>query len=106
MPPVESEADRASYFDASEFGQVAEIRGREIAGYFDERTEFVDGLAPVQVQTTDPTFQCQTSELPSDIAEGEPVTVSRQDDTVFSGTVVTIEADGFGLTLLTLENNE
>ena len=106
MPPVESEADRASYFDASEFGQIAEIRGREIDGFFDERTEFVEGFAPVDVQTTNPQFQCQASELPADIAEGEPITVTRQDGSLFSGTVITAEPDGFGLSLLTLENNE
>ena len=104
MPPVESEADRASFFDTTEFGQIAQIRGVEIEGYFDERSEFLEGIAPVSVQSVNPMFQCQTSELPSDIAEGEPITVTRQDDSLFSGEVVTIEADGFGLTLLTLEN--
>lgn len=106
MPPVESEADRASFFDASEFGQVAEIRGKEIEGYFDESTEFIDGIAPVGIQTTNPTFQCQAVLLPSDIAEGEPVSITRQDGTIFTGEVVTVEPDGFGLSLLTLENNE
>ena len=106
MPPVESEADRASYFDAAEFGQVAEIRGKEIEGYFDEQTEFIDGIAPVSVQSTNPTFQCQSALLQSDITEGEPVRITRQDGTVFSGEVVTVEPDGFGLSLLTLENNE
>ena len=106
MPPVESEADRASFFDASEFGQVAEIKGKEIDGYFSEQTEFLDGLAPVPVQTTNPTFQCQTAEIPKGVAQGEPISVTRQDGTVFSGEVVTVEADGFGLTLLTLEDNE
>lgn len=106
MPPVESEADRASFFDASEFGQVAEILGKEIAGYFDERTEFLDGLAPVGVQTTDPTFQCQTAELPNGISEGEPITIGRLDNSTFSGTVITIEPDGFGLSLMTLQDDD
>jgi len=105
MPPVESEADRASFFDASEFGQIAEIRGVEIEGYFDEATEFLDGVAPVSVQSTNPQFQCSTAELPKDIAEGEPINVTRTDGTVFAGEVVTAEPDGFGLTLLTLQNN-
>lgn len=106
MPPVETEQDRASFFDASEFGQIAEIRGREIEGFFDEQTEFLEGVAPVSIQSTNPTFQCQTSELPSDIAEREPISITRQDESVFAGTVLTIEPDGFGLTLLTLENND
>jgi len=106
MPPVESEADRASFFDAAEFGQIAEIQGKEIEGYFDETTEFIDGIAPVSVQSTNPTFQCTSLQLPSDIAEGEPVSITRQDGTIFSGEVVTVEPDGFGLSLLTLQNNE
>lgn len=106
MVPVESEADRASFFDASEFGQVAEIRGRDVDGFFDEKTEFLDGIGPVSVQTTDPTFQCQSSLLPEGIAEGEPIKITRDDGTVFSGEVVTAEPDGFGLSLLVLQSNE
>ena len=106
MPPVESEADRASFFDSSEFGQVAEIRGREIEGYFDEPTEFLEGMAPVDVQTTNPSFTCSSRELPSDVEEGEPISITRQDGTVFDGEVVTAEPDGFGMTLLALQNND
>ncbi len=103
MPPVESEADRTSFFDASEFGQIAVIRGKEIEGHFDEPTEFIDDLAPVPIQSTDPRFQCQTSELPDDVGEGEPITVTRTDGSLFSGAVVTSEPDGFGLSVLRLQ---
>ena len=106
MPPVESETDRASFFDKEEFAQVAEIRGHEIDGYLDEPTEFIEGIAPVFVQSTSPTFQCQTAELPTDIEEGEPISITRDDGTIFDGEVVTSEPDGFGLTLLRLQNNE
>lgn len=102
MPPIESEADRASFFDDAE---VATIRGVEVAGQFDERTEFVEGVGPVPMQTTDPTFTCQSVKVPSDVAEGEPIDITRQDGTVFSGTVVTNEPDGFGMTVLTLQAN-
>ena len=105
MPPVESEADRVSFFDASEFGQIAEIRGREVEGYFDESTEFLEGVAPVSVQSTNPQFQCSTAELPSDITEGEPVKVTRTDGSVFEGEVVTAAPDGFGMTLLMLQDD-
>lgn len=103
MPPIESEADRASYFDDAE---IAEIRGVDISGQFDERTELLDGVAPVQIQTTNPTFFCQSIKVPVEVTEGEPISVERQDGSIFSGTVVTKEPDGFGMTLLTLENNE
>lgn len=106
MPPVESEADRASFFNASEFGQVAEIRGREIDGFFNEPTEFIEGIAPVGIQDTNPTFQCQSVELPSGIDEGEPLSITRDDGTVFTGEVVTIEPDGFGITLMMLKDDE
>ena len=102
MPFIESEADRASFFDDAE---VATIRGIEIAGQFDERTEFVEGVGPVPMQTTDPVFMCQSLKIPNDVAEGEPIDVTRQDGTVFSGTVVTKEPDGFGMTTLTLQAN-
>lgn len=105
MPPVESEADRASFFDSSEFGQVAEIRGREIDGYLDEPSERLEGLAPVAIQTTDPTFTTSSAGLPADIDEGEPVSITRDDGTIFDGEVITAEPDGFGMTLLTLQNN-
>lgn len=106
MSPVESEADRASFFDDSEFAQVAVIRGVDIDGFFDEKTEFLEGLAPVDIQTTGPEFQCQTSKLPADITEGEPISITRDDGSVFSGTVVTAEPDGFGLSLLRLQDDE
>lgn len=103
MPPVESEADRASYFDASEFGQVAVIRGKEIEGHFDESTEFLDDLAPVAIQTLAIQFMCQSAKLPEDIDEGEPITVTRTDGSLFEGTVVTSEPDGFGMAVLKLK---
>ncbi len=106
MPPVESETDRASYFDSSEFAQVAEIRGREIDGYLDEPAEFLEGMAPVDIQTTRPTFTASSAELPSGIEEGEPISITRDDGTTFDGEVVTVEPDGFGMTLLTLQNND
>lgn len=102
MPPVESEADRASFFNPDEFGQLATIRGQDIAGYFNESSEFVDDLAPVSVQSTNPIFQCQSALLPANLEEGEPITVERQDGTTFEGEVVTVEADGFGITELQL----
>lgn len=106
MPPAESEADRAAYFDDSDFGEVATIRGKEIDGFFDEPTEFLDGLASVSVKTTNPTFQCQTVKLPADLSEREPITVTRLDGTVFSGKVVMVEPDGQGLSLLNLEDDD
>ena len=102
MPPLESEADRASFFDDAEVG---EIRGVEINGQFDERTEFVEGVGPVPMQGTDPVFMCQSIKIPADVTEGEPISITRQDGSVFSGTVITKEPDGFGMTLLTLEDD-
>ena len=104
--PVESEADRASFFDPSEFAQVAEIRGKDIDGYFEESVEFLEGVSPVSIQSKNPTFQCSSESLPSEVEEGEPISVTRDDGTIFSGTVITNEPDGFGLTLLTLEDND
>lgn len=102
MPPIESEADRASYFDDAE---LAEIRGVEVAGQFDERTEFIEGVGPVPLQTTNPVFMCQTVNVPADAEEGEPISITRQDGSVFSGTIITNEPDGFGMSTLTLQND-
>ncbi len=102
MPPIESEADRASYFDDAE---VAEILGVEIPGAFDERTSFVEGVGPVPMQTTNPVFTCQTFKIPKEIGDREPITIERADGTIFAGEVVTNEPDGFGMTTLTLEDD-
>lgn len=105
MPPVETDADRASFFDASEFGQVAEIRGKPVEGYLDESTEQLDDLGPVGVLTTNPSFQCRTVDLPADLEDGEPITITRDDGSMFSGKMVTTEPDGFGLSLVRLEDS-
>lgn len=102
MPTIESEADRASFFDEAE---TAEIQGSDILGQFDERTEFVEGVGPVPMQSTNPVFMCQTIKVPADIVEGEPISIIRQDGTVFSGTVITNEPDGFGMSTLTLQTD-
>ena len=102
MPPIESEADRASFFDDAE---TAEIRGNDVNGQFDERTEFVEGVGPVPMQTTNPVFLCQSVKLPDDIEEDEPITILRQDGSLFVGTVVTAEPDGFGMTTLVLQSD-
>ncbi len=102
MPPIESDADRASYFDDAE---LADIRGIEIAGQFDERTEFIDGVGPVPLQTTNPVFMCQTINVPADVDEGEPISIARQDGSIFSGTTITNEPDGFGMSTLTLQDD-
>lgn len=105
MPPVETAADRASFFDATEFGNVGEVRGEPIEGLFDEPSEFLDGLAPVGIGSTNPTFLCQTTDLPTDLEEGEPITITRADDSEFEGEVATVEPDGQGMTLLGLRSD-
>ncbi len=102
MPPIEAEADRASFFDDAE---VADIRGVEVNGQFDERTEFVEGVGPVPMQTTNPVFMCQSIKVPADVVEGEPISIARQDGSIFSGTIITVEPDGFGMSTLTLESD-
>ncbi len=105
MCPVESEADRASFFDEDEFAQVAEILGRRVPGYFEETTTILDDIAEVPVQSTDPTFTCAFSAIPKGAEEGTPLTITRDDGTIFTGEIVNIEPDGFGLALLNLQDN-
>ena len=78
----------------------------EIDGYFDEVTEFLDGISPVPVQSLKLAFQCKTSDVPKDTIQGTAINITRDDGSVFSGEVVTNEPDGFGLTLLQLRDNE
>jgi len=99
MPPFETEEDRAGYFDD---GETAEVRGVEIPGQFDERTEFLEGGA-VPIQSTAPAFVCQAIKIPSDVVEGEPISITRHDGTAFTGTIQTTEPDGFGMVTLRLE---
>lgn len=100
MPLLESEADRASYFEEAE---TAQIRTVNVPGQFDERTEFLEGVGPVALQSTNPVFLCQSVNVPADLEEGEPISITRQDGTIFLGTVITNEPDGFGLTTLNLQ---
>ena len=105
MPPVETEADRASFFDADEFAQVADIRGENIDGYLDEQTELIDDLAPVAVQTTNPVFMCSSDRVPDDLADREPIRITRDDGSTFEGVVIREDPDGFGMSTLILESN-
>lgn len=105
MPPVESEADRAAFFDADEFAQTATIEGVEVLGYLTELSETIDGLVEVPLETTSPTFLCQSANLPDEAVRGSEITIERQDGTTLFGEIVKIEPDGFGMTLLNIQDN-
>lgn len=105
MPPVESEADRQSFFDTDEFAVTAVINGVEVDGQFDEQTSSVDDIAEVSVQSSDPSFLCSSSSLPDGLAEDTEIEITREDGSTFEGKIRTIEPDGHGLTMLMLESD-
>jgi len=92
---VEDAADRATFFNADEFGVVAVINGSNVNGYFDN-----DYLTALDVGGTSPAFECATSDLAAvtpAVVRGTAITI----DSV-SYIVEEIKPDGTGMTVLVL----
>jgi len=100
---VESDTDRAAFFDTDEFGVAASVTidggGAEtVNGVFDnEYVGVLDGEASTPVESTRPVFTVATDDV-TGIGHGDSV--------VISGTTYTVrgvEPDGTGVTRLVME---
>jgi len=99
---VESDADRASLFDADEFGVAATVTigaadPVTVNGVFENEFVGVETGAGVPVEMTRPVFTCAASDV-TGIAHGDTVVI----DTT-SRTVRGIEPDGTGVVRLILK---
>ena len=95
--PVESDIDRAIFFNAEEFGVVAtfvSLPGEpEVTGIFDD-----DAVQIGEVQSSDPTLHCRSIDLPAGAVDGVRLRVAGVEYFLRNP-----QPDGTGLTVLQLE---
>lgn len=94
MPPIETDADRAVFFNADEFAVTAVINGVDIDGIPDDEYAESGGFAGSR-----PVFLCRSKDIEDNsISEGHTAVISGA-----SYTVREIQPDGTGMTRLILE---
>lgn len=90
---IETDVDRAVFFDTDDFGVEATINGLPVDGIFDDAYEDV-----LNVGSSDPAFTCRTSDV-SSVVEADPV--------IIGGVTYKVagqpQPDGTGVTVLPLE---
>jgi len=92
---VENAADRATFFEADEFGVVAVINGSNVNGHFDN-----DYIVSLEVGGTAPAFECDTAVLVAivpAVTRGTTISISSVDYIIEEP-----KPDGTGMTLLVL----
>lgn len=77
---VETDSDRASFFDEEEWGAVASYTkaggvAQDITGFFEAAHASVDFGGGVASNGTSPFFLCRTIDLPAGASEGDSVSV-------------------------------
>lgn len=82
-----------SVFSAGEFSSTATLDGHTVKGIYDDA--YAEG---VEIEGESPTFECESADVPSDLAQGDAVVIGTE-----SFTVVTIKPDGTGWTVIVLE---
>lgn len=98
------QGDIAALVDVEIFGvtaivtQSGSVKGRSIAGIYDDAFDAVDARAGVEFATSAPRFVCATADLPSPTREGDKVRIGST-----SYTVRVVQTDGTGITTLILE---
>ncbi|NPU63383.1 hypothetical protein HL667_00030 [Bradyrhizobium sp. 83012] len=103
--PIETEADRAVFVNPDEFGAIAiytpagGVASAPFHGQFDDPMMSA-GLNDVMTLDTRPTFFCRSADLPAGAESGAGDGLQVAGEGTFS--VVTVEPDGQGMTLLRL----
>ena len=99
---IETDTQRAIYFDTDEFGTSATFTdvsagtSSTVKGMFDKDSQEIIGMSDVGVMEDVPTFHCVTTDVSSEVFD---------DTLVISSTtykIKKIEPDGTGMTKLTL----
>jgi len=99
---VETDTERAIFFDADDFGVAASFTpsggaAATVNGIFDKDYIAVDAGGSVPVALEEPKFICKTSDV-STAAEGDAIVIN-----TVNYTVKVVENDGQGVTTLILE---
>lgn len=99
---VETDTERAIFFDADDFGVAATFTpsggsATTVNGIFDKDYIAVDAGGSVPVALEEPKFICKTSDV-STAAEGDAIVIN-----TVNYTVKVVENDGQGVTTLILE---
>lgn len=89
---IESDVDRAVFFDTDDFGTAATIDSATVYGQFD-----VPHDESMEIVGEVPTFQCRSSDV-SSLSRGDTVTIG-----AVAYVCQDIQSDGTGMTLLILE---
>ena len=99
---VETDTQRAIYFDTDEFGASATFTdvsagtSSTVKGIFDKDSQEIIGMSDVGIMEDVPTFHCVTTDVSSAIFDDTLVI----DSTTYK--IKKIEPDGTGMTKLTL----
>lgn len=97
MSGVESAADQLGYLspwgDSAVFGTGTSAI--TVVGIFDDKFEMVDELG-LHIESSEPQFECRTSDVAT-VTNGEQCVINS-----VTYQVTTLEADGTGMTLVTL----
>ena len=99
---VETDTERAIFFDADDFGVAATFTpsggsASTVNGIFDKDYIAVDAGGSVPVALEEPKFICKTSDV-STAAEGDSLVID-----AVNYTVKVVESDGQGVTTLIIE---
>ena len=95
---IETDADRALFFETDDFAVVATINSTSVNGDFGN--EYIEAF---DVAGTHPVFTCRTSDLNAitpTVARGTTVTIAS-----VNYTIENIESDGTGITVLILSKD-
>lgn len=88
---IETEID--PFFQSTDFAQSVTVAGTGLLAIFDHA--FIEDLA---IEGEAPILHCKSADLPGNLAHGDAVTVATA-----SYTIVGIQPDGTGVTILILE---
>lgn len=94
---VETDTERAIFFEVDDFGVAATYAGGTVNGIFNKNYLELDSGGSVAFAINQPRFVCRTSDV-SSAAEGDAITISGT-----SYVIRVVQDDGTGVTTLVVE---